>query len=400
MSSQSGAEFGSDIVSEIGYTSLTILLFSLFTVVGILTAFLIKHKLRRKAATNERSVKPHIENHQNDEESSPDLVDLDHSNELATLESHSYQAKKQPAERFSRVSLESQENETAEAVKRRLRNNYLQQPSSDEFSFESLGSLKTDDLASPSSDPIECNRLNSTLGNGKTKGLDFREIPKQQPFPDEANSKYDTFSNTYRLSVEEENGLDQLENEIKLEDGRLINREIDDSIHIGHRAKFNGAPTEEANKKELSSNYTKASTSQSTCEVFSSPEDPDPNRFVSGSLPNESEYSSVRSVNWASSASTGRSYQQVRETSSRKANETRKPVGELEKSACSKTPRSVDRPGHSKKPGETQTAVQCAARDRSPPNGRSNSSASRPSQKTTRTSKSVLQVLAKRKGAL
>ena len=266
MSNQDGAEPNGDTFGQIGYTSLIILLFFLFTIFGILTAFLIKHKPRRKTAVG-RSAKLDVENQLSSENQ------LEDSNEVATFELiESNQEAQQPAIRFSdpKSPFESYESAPIKSVKEKLMEDYLQQPSSDDFSYASPDSLKTEDLTQQPSDSADSNKLLDDDSSVNTQSPQFQEIPKEliianvepvQKEEDTQTEQTEPFVNTEdakdkellsdRLPIEEKmKEFDRMENELKPRDERPIDKKIDDLLDTKFEENFNGLPVEDGKAKK------------------------------------------------------------------------------------------------------------------------------------------------------
>lgn len=268
MSNQAGGAANDDSApGQIGYTSLIILLFFLFTIFGLLTAFLIKHKPRRKVPVG-RSAKVDIENPLDAERSSRDL-NQDEPSEVATFDFlDSYEASKQPVIRFSdpKGPFDSYESVPIKGVREKLLEDYLQQPASEDLSYTSPDSLKTDDQADTNPPADSVDKLLDDDSSVNTQSPQFQEISKEliianvepvqkeedtqtEPFPsaeEPKRSEHDTFSAAYNLSVDEENlaDLDKLEDELKLGEERSIDKKIDDLLDGKFEAKFNGMPGE------------------------------------------------------------------------------------------------------------------------------------------------------------
>ena len=262
----SANQVNDDIVpGQIGYTSLIILLFFLFTVFGLLAAFLIKHKPKRKAQAAGRSAKLDIERQLDTERSSKD-PNADDLSEVATFDFlDSYEANKQPVIRFSDPKgLFESDSEQVKDIKEKLLEDYLRQQ---EASYTSPDSLQTDDLADIRPADGSPDKLLDDDSSVNAQSPQFQEIPKEliianvepvqkeedtqtEPFPTAEvpkRTELDTFSASYTPSVDEEE--DQLEDELKLVDDRVIDKKIDDLLDAKLEAKFNGMPGESGEQK-------------------------------------------------------------------------------------------------------------------------------------------------------
>lgn len=211
---------------QFGTTSLIILLFFLFTIFGILAAFLIRHKPRTYKSV--RRSKLDIEKQIENEKSSKDLSVLnDDSNQIATFDFLDHKENNKPFIRFSdRKSFLYEDQQNSQSLensnlKEKLMQNYLKHPSSEDLSYRSPDSLnKNMTNINLDEDSLDTN----------TQSPQFQEIPKNllianvepiannddtqtEPFQN-TELEPDTFSSSYKIEEDRLNEIDLLEDEL------------------------------------------------------------------------------------------------------------------------------------------------------------------------------------------
>lgn len=193
------------------YVSLLVLIFFLFTVFGILTAFLIKHNPRRRAVPVGKVMK--------DTENSEDIAFLENENPNE-VSSFDFLDKSKPIIHFDEPKnfIDNENNKSPDMkLKSKLLKDYLNQQSSDEFeskSPDSLNELNNEFRGSQSPE--------DSFNSGLQSSPEFTEIPKdliakvdnrKNTNQFESPTDADTFSDTYNLSIDdqksEKNELDR-----------------------------------------------------------------------------------------------------------------------------------------------------------------------------------------------
>lgn len=256
----SEADPSTDTFGQVGYTTMIILLFFLFTVFGILTVFLVRHKPRRRVPVG-RSAKLDIEN-QLDSESSRDRLNLDDPNELAAAGRLDTYPDKQPFIFFSDPK-NPYESYEGMPIREEKQPESLKQPSSENLSNEPPGPLNAEDQKNPPTDAADDNK---SLEDHAVVEPQSEEKPEEkieanvEPVKDENDTQTEPFTNADEAKViEPEKEHDEMQNELKPAEERPVGRTIEDLPDTGDKVeeKPNESPAKEVTepKKDNTPEY-------------------------------------------------------------------------------------------------------------------------------------------------